>query len=72
MKPAADVRKVREKLKLSQTEFAARFGFSPAVLGNDILRRSRMQSNDPKVFPHRDGDQSSATNPLARSSTSNR
>lgn len=34
MKPAVDVRKVREKLKLSQTEFAARFGFSPAVLGN--------------------------------------
>jgi putative transcriptional regulator len=32
--PQVDVRKVRRKLKLSQNEFAARFGFSPAVLRN--------------------------------------
>jgi putative transcriptional regulator len=34
MKSGVDVRRVREKLKLSQTEFAAKFGFSPAVLRN--------------------------------------
>ena len=31
---ATDVRKLREKLKLSQSEFAAKFGFSPACVRN--------------------------------------
>jgi putative transcriptional regulator len=34
MVPRVDVRKVRRKLKLSQSEFAARFGFSRGVLRN--------------------------------------
>ena len=36
-----DVRKLREKLKLSQNEFAARFGFSAAVLRNWEQGRNR-------------------------------
>jgi putative transcriptional regulator len=36
-----DVRKIRENLKLSQNEFAARFGFSPAVLRNWEQGRNR-------------------------------
>lgn len=36
-----DVRRVREKLKLSQNEFAAKFGFSPAVVRNWEQGRNR-------------------------------
>lgn len=32
--PATDVRKVRRKLGLSQSQFAARFGFQPSTLKN--------------------------------------
>jgi len=32
--PVIDVRAVRRKLRLSQTEFAAKFGFHPATLRN--------------------------------------
>lgn len=40
-KAAVDVRKVREKLNLSQNEFAARFGFSPACIRNWEQGRNR-------------------------------
>ncbi len=40
-KAAVDVRKVREKLNLSQNEFAARFGFSPACIRNREQGRNR-------------------------------
>jgi putative transcriptional regulator len=40
-KGAVDVRKVREKLNLSQNEFAARFGFSPACIRNWEQGRNR-------------------------------
>ena len=36
-----NVRRVREKLKLSQNEFAAKFGFSPAVVRNWEQGRNR-------------------------------
>jgi putative transcriptional regulator len=36
-----DVRKLRKKLKLSQNAFAARFGFSPAVVRNWEQGRNR-------------------------------
>jgi transcriptional regulator with XRE-family HTH domain len=36
-----DVRAVRRKLKLSQAQFAAKFGFSPATLRNWEQGRSR-------------------------------
>lgn len=32
--PATDVRAVRRRLKLSQTQFAVKFGFAPATLRN--------------------------------------
>jgi putative transcriptional regulator len=32
--PKVDVRQIREKLQLSQNEFAARFGFAPASIRN--------------------------------------
>lgn len=32
--PAIDVKKLRRKLKLSQTQFAAKFGFSAAIVRN--------------------------------------
>ncbi len=32
--PAVDVRKVRRKMRLSQTQFAVKFGFPPATLRN--------------------------------------
>ena len=32
--PATDVRVVRRRLKLSQTQFAVKFGFAPATLRN--------------------------------------
>ena len=32
--PAVDVRKVRKKMRLSQTQFAIKFGFPPATLRN--------------------------------------
>jgi putative transcriptional regulator len=32
--PSADVRAVRRKLRLSQSQFAAKFGFQPATLKN--------------------------------------
>jgi putative transcriptional regulator len=38
---AVDVRNVREKLNLSQSEFAARFGFSPACIRNWEQGRNR-------------------------------
>jgi putative transcriptional regulator len=37
----SDVRKLREKLKLSQNEFAAKFGFSPACVRNWEQGRNR-------------------------------
>jgi putative transcriptional regulator len=39
--PTADVRAVRRKLRLSQSEFAARFGFQPATLRNWEQGRTR-------------------------------
>jgi putative transcriptional regulator len=39
--PVVDVRAVRRKLKLSQAQFAAKFGFSPATLRNWEQGRSR-------------------------------
>jgi putative transcriptional regulator len=39
--PAVDVRSIRRKLKLSQTEFAAKFGFPPATLRNWEQGRTR-------------------------------
>jgi putative transcriptional regulator len=39
--PLVDVRAVRRKLKLSQAQFAAKFGFSPATLRNWEQGRSR-------------------------------
>ncbi len=32
--PTVDVRKVRKKMRLSQTQFAVKFGFPPATLRN--------------------------------------
>ncbi len=40
-KGAVDVRKVREKLNLSQNEFAARFWISPACIRNWEQGRNR-------------------------------
>jgi putative transcriptional regulator len=40
-KGAVDVRKVREKLALSQNEFAAKFGFSAACIRNWEQGRNR-------------------------------
>jgi putative transcriptional regulator len=39
--PAVDVRRVREKLNLSQSEFASKFGFSPACVRNWEQGRNR-------------------------------
>jgi len=39
--PDVDVPKLRKKMKLSQTEFALRFGFPPATLRNWEQGRSR-------------------------------
>jgi putative transcriptional regulator len=39
--PEVDVRKVRLKMKLSQAQFAAKFGFPPATLRNWEQGRSR-------------------------------
>jgi putative transcriptional regulator len=39
--PEIDVRRVRLKMRLSQTEFAAKFGFPPATLRNWEQGRSR-------------------------------
>ena len=39
--PVIDVRTVRRKLKLSQTQFAARFGFAPASVRNWEQGRTR-------------------------------
>ena len=39
--PSVDVRKVRLKMKLSQAEFATKFGFPPATLRNWEQGRSR-------------------------------
>jgi putative transcriptional regulator len=39
--PQVDVRKIRQKMKLSQTKFAARFGFPPASLRNWEQGRSQ-------------------------------
>lgn len=42
---ATDVRAVRRKLKLSQSQFAARFGFQPATLKN--WEQGRTQPDGP-------------------------
>lgn len=39
--PEVDVREVRERMGLSQAQFAARFGFPPATLRNWEQRRAR-------------------------------
>jgi putative transcriptional regulator len=39
--PEVDVRKVRMKMKLSQAQFATKFGFPPATLRNWEQGRSR-------------------------------
>ena len=39
--PEVDVRKVRTKMRLSQVQFAAKFGFPPATLRNWEQGRSR-------------------------------
>ena len=39
--PVIDVRAVRQKLGLSQSQFAAKFGFSPATLKNWEQGRTR-------------------------------
>ena len=39
--PAIDVKKLRQRLKLSQTQFAAKFGFSPALVRNWEQGRNR-------------------------------
>lgn len=39
--PAMDVKKIRQKLQLSQTQFAAKFGFSPALVRNWEQGRNR-------------------------------
>jgi putative transcriptional regulator len=39
--PTSDVRAIRRKLGLSQSEFAARFGFQPATLKNWEQGRTR-------------------------------
>lgn len=39
--PAIDVRSVRRKLRLSQSKFAARFGFAPASVKNWEQGRTR-------------------------------
>lgn len=39
--PTTDVRAVRRKLGLSQSEFAVKFGFQPATLKNWEQRRTR-------------------------------
>jgi putative transcriptional regulator len=41
MVPTIDVRRVRRNLKLSQNQFAAKFGFSPAVVRNWEQGRNR-------------------------------
>lgn len=43
--PAADVRSVRQKLGLSQSQFAARFGFSPSTVKN--WEQGRTQPDGP-------------------------
>jgi putative transcriptional regulator len=44
-RPAVDVRALRHKLELSQSEFAARFGFAPATLRN--WEQGRTQPDGP-------------------------
>lgn len=39
--PVIDVRSLRQKLGLSQTEFASRFGFKPATVRNWEQRRTQ-------------------------------
>lgn len=39
--PSVDVREVRQRLKLSQSQFAARFGFAPASVRNWEQGRTR-------------------------------
>jgi putative transcriptional regulator len=39
--PEVDIRKVRQKMKLSQAQFALKFGFPPATLRNWEQGRSR-------------------------------
>ena len=39
--PAIDVKRLRQKLKLSQNQFAAKFGFSPALVRNWEQGRNR-------------------------------
>lgn len=39
--PEVDVRRLRRRLKLSQTQFAARFGFAPASVRNWEQGRTR-------------------------------
>ena len=39
--PKTDVRAVRRKLRLSQSQFAAKFGFQPATLRNWEQRRTQ-------------------------------
>jgi putative transcriptional regulator len=43
--PTVDVRALRHKLELSQSEFAARFGFAPATLRN--WEQGRTQPDGP-------------------------
>ena len=42
--PEVDVRKVRMKMKLSQAQFATKFGFPPATLRNWEQGRSRQDA----------------------------
>jgi putative transcriptional regulator len=42
--PSTDVRAVRRKLRLSQSQFAAKFGFQPATLKNREQGRTRPDS----------------------------
>ncbi len=41
MVPTIDVRRLRQKLRLSQNDFAAKFGFSPSVVRNWEQGRNR-------------------------------
>jgi putative transcriptional regulator len=44
-RPVVDVRTLRQKLRLSQAEFAARFGFAPATVRN--WEQGRTQPDGP-------------------------
>jgi putative transcriptional regulator len=44
-RPIVDVRALRQKLRLSQSEFAARFGFAPATVKN--WEQGRTQPDGP-------------------------